>query len=248
MHNDRAFLKIAVQRKYLSAELAQKLYRKAKQCGHGVEDLALHLKVLTPKRVERIRLHLAYKTTRKEDKSLVQAAVRAKHITAAQGQWVLKKQRAQFEADRTLVRCSDLLLRKGAMTPRELRRLSYRIDPNVVAESVAVPQVEASIAQTPSYKEIDAAVSRVERYRKVQAQMSDSACNLDTSSAESIEEACRRKAQERSRAFTEDRPLDLMPEDPAPRVEDAPTWEEPRRRPKPKRRTMLQKLFGTGAA
>ena len=99
---DRDLLKIGVERGYLEPEVANAIFREAQKRGRPAESLLLERKILSTRRMQRLRVHVRYRTMRKADKRYGALAVQRDLLTRGQIRKSLEHQRKTFERTRTI--------------------------------------------------------------------------------------------------------------------------------------------------
>ncbi|RMG18356.1 MAG: hypothetical protein D6731_02275 [Planctomycetota bacterium] len=248
--SDRELLRIGVERGYLEAEVAARVRREAERRGRPVESLLLERRLLSARRIRRLRVHVRYRHMRKADKRYAVLAISEGLVSEAQARAGLRHQRRVFERERTCVRLGSVLIDRGLLDVEQDRALRSKLGGRRVP-SEAVRKVEGDTPSSAatlalheqsmgprvtasSYAQIEEAVRRVEALR---AMAQDLSCSdnvgADADSANEIENALAVLARRRLGAADADAP-------PSPA-------QRPRRRVQ-KKTTGLLRIFRQGAA
>jgi hypothetical protein len=202
-------LAIAVERRYLDPRTAQEVALEALRTGRPAEAVLSARALLSPRRVERLVLHVRYRSLRKADKAYAKVALRARIVDEATLAVALDLQRTRFEERRECLRLGAILVRQGHLTEGEDRNIRSRVAKLSASESASqsaaatllddsashgVPQQGK---RAPSYEAIDQAVARVEAVRRAQedlsvseAAASDADAPAPRDSAAEFENAC----------------------------------------------------------
>ncbi len=259
-------LSVAVERRYLSEELAAELAAHAQRSAAPLERLLAERAGLSPRRLERLQGHVRYRMLRKADKVYAREALGHGLVSREALEAGLAAQRARFEERREVVRLGDLLLEQGALGAREDRALRARVakvsqagDGSGSAASIAMHESSWGQTSQPSFERIESAVRQVERVRKQVAEVSVSeheeprtplalADEVDPAvldSAAEVESACAALARRRvsgegpvTHRSSGSRSSGLRSVAPAPARADAPN----------KKSTGLRRILGIGAA
>ncbi len=180
-------LAIAVERQYLDPRTAQDVAAEALRTGRPAEAVLAARALLSPRRTERLVLHVRYRSLRKADKAYGKVAVRARIVDEPTVSAALDLQRARFEERRELLRLGTILMKQGHVTESEDRTVRARVaklsQSESASQSAAATLLDDSASQgapkqagrrQPSYDAIDQAVARVEATRREQAELSTS--------------------------------------------------------------------------
>jgi len=217
-------LDIALERRYLDAEQVDRVRHEARVRRCAPERLIVEWRMLSLRRIERLRLHLQYRTMRQADKSYVRLAIRRGWLQRDLGQEALLAQRRAFERGRSCRRVGAILIEAGGLTPEQDRRLrgalSERRAPAASAAASAPRRSdedsaatlalhESSVAGsgggrcTKTFHALEAALERVEAIRAITADLSTSdqpgLTPARADSAEELENACQMLARRRVR-------------------------------------------------
>lgn len=202
-------LAIAVERRYLDARTAQEVAREALRTGRPAEAVLSARALLSPRRVERLVLHVRYRSLRRADKAYAKVALRARIVDDATLAVALDLQRTRFEERRECLRLGAILVNQGHLTEGEDRNIRARVAKLSASESAsqsaAATLLDDSAShgvphqgkRAPSYEAIDQAVARVEAVRRAQedlsvseAAASDADAPASRDSAAEFENAC----------------------------------------------------------
>lgn len=211
----RDLLRIALERGYLEPSVVKQVAKEARSREVLPERILLERRILSVRRLERLRGHLRYTVMRKADQRYATVAhksgVSKKAIKDA-----LKYQKVLFRAERRCVRVGSRLIERGFVSPeidrrirakakgRDARRAARELDPS---STRALPLDDESAlrsnpAATPAtYRAIEAALERVEAIRALQEDLSSSqpclANDVGPDSAMELENACQVLARRR---------------------------------------------------
>lgn len=177
-------LAIAVERRYLDPRAAQDVADEALRTGRPAEAVLASRGLLSARRVERLALHVRFKSLRKADKAYGKVAVRSRIVDDATIAAALDLQRRRFEERRELLRLGTILMKQGHVTESEDRTIRSRVAKLSASESAsqsaAATLLDDSASQgapapgkrPPSYDAIDQAVARVEAIRRAAEELS----------------------------------------------------------------------------
>ena len=187
----RELLKVALDRGYLEPDVVRLVAREAKVRRVSPERVLLERRILSVRRMERLRSHLRYRVTRRSDKAYAAAALREGLVSKRDLRAALKYQKALFSQDRRCMRVGSRLIERGLISLEDDRRLRAAVRgrvhvPSEVAKgngassTQALPLDEESAlrSQTPeiqrqtSYHQIEAALARVEAIRALRNDLS----------------------------------------------------------------------------
>lgn len=202
-----ALLAVAIERRYLDEVTADKIAAEARRTGKGPEAILADRGLLSPRRIERLQLHVRYKTLRKADKAYARVALKQGLVDQATIEGALDVQRRRFEEKRDCLRLGAILLKQGKLTDDQDRQIRARVTKASASSSgssgsAAATLMDDSASQgekrvekkEPSYELIDEAVARVEAVRRVQEDLSESVpeqgAPLGGDSAAEFENAC----------------------------------------------------------
>ncbi|MCW8138545.1 MAG: hypothetical protein KIT58_06545 [Planctomycetota bacterium] len=204
-----AVLAVAVDRRYLEPRKAEELAAEARRTGKVPEALLIERGLLSARRVERLVLHVRYRSLRKVDKAYGRMAVKARVVDEATVSAALDLQRRRFEDRRECLRIGAILIKQGHLTQDEDRHIRSRVAKlstgDSASQSAAATLLDDSASQgtprrglpavkAPSYEAIDEAVARVAAVRKEQAELSESVSQraeaVTRDSAAEYENAC----------------------------------------------------------
>ena len=203
-------LAIAVERRYLDARTAQEVAREALRTGRPAEAVLSARALLSPRRVERLVLHVRYRSLRRADKAYAKVALRARIVDDATLAVALDLQRTRFEERRECLRLGAILVKQGHLTEGEDRNIRARVAKLSASESASQSAAATLLDDSashgvphqgrraaPSYEAIDQAVARVEAVRRAQedlsvseAAASDADAPVSRDSAAEFENAC----------------------------------------------------------
>ena len=247
------FLRIAIQREYLTPAAADEVKLRARLRRCTVERVLLEDGHLSVRRVERLRTHVTFYTMRKNDKRYAELAVRNGWIDASHAKLGLRHQKRIFSKRRECVRLGSWLIEQDLLDVERDRELRNRVlgrRPSAPAIKAVREEQSSSEATIPlhedsqiksaagpvSYRAIEAALERVEAIRAVQEELStsDQTGFASPDSAAEFENACRMLARRRS---TPDLP-----------VKPEPPKAKRKKRKKTTTQTFLASLLSKGAA
>lgn len=176
-------LQTAVERRYLDVATAERVALEAGRRQLPVERALVVLGVLSPRRVERLQLHVRYRAVRKADKTYLKLALRAKLVGEVDADAALDEQRDRFEEERTCVRVGSLLVARGVVTAAQDAELRARVarasteqasDSGSEATKLLAEESACSRSPAPTYDAIDRAMDRVEAVKRAQQDLSTS--------------------------------------------------------------------------
>lgn len=201
-----AVLAMAVERRYLDPRAAQEVAEEARRSGRPAEAVLSQRDLLSPRRVERLVLHVRYRSLRKVDKAFARVALRARILDDGTLGAALDLQRRRFEERRECLRLGSILVKQGHLTADEDRNIRARVAKLSAAESASQSAAATLLddsrsdgaprlaQQRPTYQAIDGAVARVEALRREQDDLSVSERTDDApppgDSAAEFENAC----------------------------------------------------------
>lgn len=187
----RELLKVALDRGYLEPDVVRRVAREAKVRRVSPERVLLERRVLSVRRMERLRSHLRYRVTRRSDKAYAEIALRQGLVSKRDLRAALKYQKTLFAQDRRCMRVGSRLIEKGLISLEDDRRLRAAVrgrehvpsdvaKANGASSTQALPLDEESAlrSQTPeiqrqtSYHQIEAALARVEAIRALRDDLS----------------------------------------------------------------------------
>jgi hypothetical protein len=181
-----ALLEIAIERKYLDVAEAGRIAAEARRSGKPVEAVLIDRGALSTRRVERLQLHLRYKSLRRVDKAYGKVAVKGGLVAAKDLEAALELQRRRFEEQRDCLRLGAILVKQGLITldqDKQVRTRVAKLSASSASGSAsgAATLLDDSASQgagrpvpAPSYERIDEAVGRVEAMRRLQEDLSES--------------------------------------------------------------------------
>jgi hypothetical protein len=180
-----SLLAVAIERRYLDEATAARIADEARRSGKGPEVILVARGLLSERRVERLQLHVRYKSLRKADKAYAKVALHLGVVAQATIDAALDLQRRRFEDSRDCTRLGAILLEKGKLTEEQDRQVRARVakistSTSTSSNSAAATLMDDSASQgerpkrEPSYELLDEAVARVEAVRKVQEDLSES--------------------------------------------------------------------------
>ncbi|MGE0706579.1 MAG: hypothetical protein AB7N76_05810 [Planctomycetota bacterium] len=218
----RELLKIALDRGYLDADVVRRVAREAKTRRVSPERVLLERRLLSVRRMERLRTHLRYRVTRQGDKAYAAVAARSGLVSLDQLRAALKYQKTLFTTERRCIRVGSRLIEQGLLTvdqDRKLRARSHALAASAPARkkgqqdassTQALPLDEESRLRSrtgdqppASYAAIEAALARVDAIRALQEDLSTSERSLPSEqlatpdSAEEFENALATLARRR---------------------------------------------------
>lgn len=187
----RDLLKIALERGYLEPDVVKSVAREAKIRRVTPERVLLERRILSVRRMERLRSHLRYTLTRRSDKVYGAMIVRKGIVKKRAVVSALKYQKVLFVQERRCVRLGSRLIEKGLITveqdrqfrllakgrevPAEVRRESEASSTQALAldEESAL---RSGPGNTPpsSYAAIEAALARVDALKALRDDLSTS--------------------------------------------------------------------------
>lgn len=201
-------LAIAIERRYLDPQTAQEVAAEAQRTGRPAEAVLASRGLLSARRVERLALHVRYRSLRKADKAYAKVAARGRTVDEATLAAALDLQRRWFEERRECLRLGAILVKQGRLTVDEDRTIRSRVaklsatGSESASQSAAATLLDDSAShgapqpgkRPPSYDAIDQAVARVEAVRRAQEDLSASEGTSDApaprDSAAEFENAC----------------------------------------------------------
>jgi hypothetical protein len=190
--NSRELLKIALDRGYLTAEEVRRVARESKVRRVTPERVLLERRILSVRRMERLRTHLRFKVTRRTDKTYAALAVRSGVVTKRAIRAALKYQKTLFTSERRTMRLGSRLIEQNLITVDEDRRLRSKVRgqenlPVAVrrgsqassTQALALDEESALRSQTAAmananYQAIEAALARVEAIHALRDDLSTS--------------------------------------------------------------------------
>lgn len=182
-----ALLAVAIERRYLDEVTADKIAAEARRTGKGPEAVLADRGLLSARRIERLQLHVRYKSLRKADKAYAKVALKGGLVDEAAIEAALDAQRRRFEEKRDCMRLGAIFLKQGKLTDEQDRLVRSRVAKISASESGSTGSAAATLMddsasqgekktdkKEPSYELIDEAVSRVEAVRKAAEDLSES--------------------------------------------------------------------------
>ena len=250
----RDLLRIALERGYLEPHVVKLVAKEARTRQVLPERILLERRILSVRRLERLRSHLRYTVMRKADQRYATIAYKS-GVSKKAIKDALKYQKTLFRAERRCVRIGSRLIERGFVSPEIDTRIRGKAKSREAREAVrdqdpsstrALPLDDESAlrsnpAATPAtYRAIEAALERVEAIRALQDDLSSSqpclADDVGPDSAMELENACAALARRRAKSAK------FSSETVEPATAAA-------KRTKTKRkRSGLAKIFGRGAA
>lgn len=212
-----AVLAVAVERRYLDLGAAEALATEARRANRPIETLLTERGILSARRVERLQLHVRYKSLRKVDKAYAKVALKAALVDEATVSAALDLQRRRFEENRECLRLGALLVQQRRLTDAQDRQIRSKVAKLSAAESGSASAAatllddsasrgtpgsdldlkgDSDARSVPTYEAIDSAVNRVEAIRRVAEDISASERTLAVDepltrdSAAEFENAC----------------------------------------------------------
>lgn len=176
-------LAIAVERRYLDLRTAQEVAAELLRTGKPAEAILAARGLLSARRIERLLLHVRYRTLRKVDKAYAKVARLTRIVDEATLATALDLQRRRFEERREVLRLGAILLHQGHVTVDEDRVIRARVArisaSESASQSAAATLLDDSASHgapsgrgSPSYDAIDQAVARVEAARRAFEELS----------------------------------------------------------------------------
>ena len=178
-----SLLAVAIERRYLDEVTADKIAAESRRSGKGPEAILLERGLLSERRIERLQLHVRYKTLRKADKAYAKVALKHELVTQAHVEAALDVQRRRFEEKRDCLRLGAILLKQGKLTDEQDRSIRARVAKvsasGSASGSAAATLMDDSASQgekrrEPTYELLDEAVARVGAVKKVAEELSES--------------------------------------------------------------------------
>lgn len=189
-----AVLAVAVERRYLDVAGAEKLAAEARRANRPVETLLTERGVLSARRVERLQLHVRYKSLRKVDKAYAKVALKTALVDEPTLTAALDLQRRRFEDRRECLRLGAILVKQQRLTEAQDRQIRSRVaklsagaDDGSASAAATLLDDSASrgapgsdvdakgdSAVVPTYEAIDSAVNRIEAVRRAAEDVSES--------------------------------------------------------------------------
>lgn len=181
-----SLLAVAIERRYLDEATAARIAAESRRTGKGPEVLLVDRGLLSERRVERLQLHVRYKSLRKADKAYAKVAMHLGLVDAASIDAALDAQRRRFEEKRDCLRLGAILVQQGRLADDQDRQIRARVakvsaSASGSSGSAAATLMDDSASQgerpekkDPSYELLDEAVARVDAVRKVQEDLSES--------------------------------------------------------------------------
>lgn len=181
-------LQTAIERRYLDPATAERVALEAARRQLPVERALVVLGVLSVRRVERLQLHVRYRSLRKVDKTYVKIAIRSRLLGELDAEAALEEQRRRFEGDRECVRVGAILVANGVLTAaqdQDVRGKVARVSTELasgsgseatklLAEESACSRSPAVMPSGPTYDTIDRAMGRVEAVKRAHEELSTS--------------------------------------------------------------------------
>jgi len=212
-------LQTAIERRYLDPATAERVALEAARRQLPVERALVVLGVLSVRRVERLQLHVRYRSLRKVDKTYVKIAIRSRLLGEIDAEAALEEQRRRFEGDRECARLGAILVANGVLTAaqdNEIRgkvaRVSTELASGSGSEATKLLAEESACSRSPTmpsgptYDTIDRAMGRVEAVKRAQQDLSTSEpqpmAEAPRDSAAEFENAVRMLARRRVQATT----------------------------------------------
>lgn len=190
-----AVLAVAVERRYLDVEAAERLAAEARRLNRPAETLLTERGILSARRVERLQLHVRYKSLRKVDKAYAKIAMKGGLVDETTVEAALDLQRKKFENGRDCLRLGAILVKQGRLTEDQDRQVRSKVAKLSAGESGSASaaatllddsasrgtpgsdvelKADSGVAPVPTYEKIDSAVNRVEAVRRVAEDLSES--------------------------------------------------------------------------
>lgn len=214
-------LQTAIERRYLDPAKAERVAVEAARRQLPVERALVVLGVLSVRRVERLQLHVRYRSLRKVDKTYVKIAIRSRLLGELDAEAACEEQRRRFEVERECVRVGAILVANGVLTvaqDQEVRAKVARVSTEIaasgsgseatklLAEESACSRSPAVMPSGPTYDTIDRAMGRVEAVKRAHQELSTSeqpeAVGPPRDSAAEFENAVRMLARRRVQSTT----------------------------------------------
>jgi hypothetical protein len=186
-------LKIAVERGYLTVEIARRVLRATRERECSAEQILREDSLLSERRIGRLNTHFRYRSMRKSDKLYGLLAVRKDLVSKSQVLTSLSAQKRAFETQRECVRLGSHLIERGLLDVGQDRHLRAEATGNTVPSEVVravgddIPSSAATLAldegsklgieilgSTNSYRMITDAVARVDAIREIRQDLSTS--------------------------------------------------------------------------
>lgn len=213
-------MKIAIERGYVDDATARTIGAEAALRRCSAERILLERRLMSTRRLERLRAHVRYRAMRKADKRYGRVALSLGIVDRRAIELGLLHQRQVFERRRDCLRLGSYLIERRLLSADEDRDIRARLSGGTAlvplndrrndrqsgssAQTLAVTSSSAiqssSAGGAASYRAIEAALERVEKIRAIQEELSVSEnhgqpAGLD--SAAEFEDACRILAQRR---------------------------------------------------
>jgi hypothetical protein len=196
---------------------AEALATEARRANRPIETLLTERGILSARRVERLQLHVRYKSLRKVDKAYAKVALKGGLVDEATVSAALDLQRRRFEENRECLRLGAILVQQRRLTDALDRQIRSRVAKLSAAESGSASAAatllddsasrgapgsdvelkgDSDARSVPTYEAIDSAVNRVEAIRRVAEDISESERTLAVDkpltrdSAAEFENAC----------------------------------------------------------
>ena len=248
----RDLLRIALDRGYLEPQAVKAIAQEARIRRVSPERILLEKRILSVRRLERLRSHLRYEVVRKADRLYAAVALKC-GVSRTAIEDALRYQKKLFRAERRSIKIGSRLIERGFVSiegDREIRakarsceaRAAVKAAPNPSSTQALPLDEESALRSNPvgqasptSYAQIEAALARVEAIRSLRD-------DLSTSDKTHLQEcASPDSAQEMENAYTmlaRQRARSLAP----------PTEAKAAPAPRRKKRSALHKIFNRGAA
>ncbi|MBL4845118.1 MAG: hypothetical protein JKY65_06315 [Planctomycetes bacterium] len=218
----RDLLRIALDRGYLEPDVVKLVAREARERDVMPERVLLERRILSVRRLERLRSHLRYTVMRRNDQRYATIACKS-GVSKPALKAALKYQKTLFQSERRCVRVGSRLVEQGWVSLEIDRRIRAKAKihearkqqasrSNDFAGTHTLPLDDESAlrsnpsadANPPSYAAIEAALARVEAIRALQDDLSTSepclAQDVGPDSAMELENACQMLARRRAKS------------------------------------------------
>lgn len=248
----RDLLRIALDRGYLEPEAVKAIAKEARLRRVSPERILLEKRILSVRRLERLRSHLRYEVVRTSDR--VYAAVALKcGVPRTAIEDALRYQKKLFQAERRSIKIGSRLIERGFVSiesDRKIRAKTRSCEARAAVKAAPSPSStqalpldeESALRSNPvgkttptSYAQIEAALARVEAIRSLRDDLSTSDKTMlqdraTPDSAQEMENAYSMLARQRARSVAS----------PALEAVAAPRTK--------RKRSALHKIFSLGAA
>ncbi|MCA8925220.1 MAG: hypothetical protein KDD82_25645 [Planctomycetes bacterium] len=211
--DDRAFLKLAVDRGYLDPGIARALLREASATRRRAEDLAVQRGHLSMRRLRRLQGHLRFRSLRRSDKAYARLVLELGWVDPAALEQALEDQKLRFATQRERIRLGTLLVERGALSADQDRTLCAQRCEEHDSQMGRTPANSTRLTRTfsahgPSVRQLEAAVHKVEWLRKLSEQVGQSehpaGADWSRDSAAAVEAICAARATARREAVEAD--------------------------------------------